>query len=246
MAFNNQSKINELFELAKTTDEFEYVCTLLRLRGMEEPGWDPLKETISLTDQLLQMIEAPIVNTLKTRLILFMYCHFTEMNDLYNIIGNLVRIAVHKDRYSILLFPDLKYPSQKISKINEWLSGSTFEIIGTLLSDILVREVRNAFYHSEYILTDDSINLMNGQQVDVNGIRTASVPLDWLESKINLAINLCRYVISHTIEEMRSYKADKIIKGRFAANGSWMDIQLLTDEKYGLIGFKSPATMQND
>jgi hypothetical protein len=82
--------IEQLFNTAKAADEFEFCCTLLRIRGLESPGWDPLQESISLIDQLLALIEAPIQESLQYRLILMLYCHITEMNDLYNILGNLI------------------------------------------------------------------------------------------------------------------------------------------------------------
>lgn len=33
---------DELFVRARDTDEFEYACALLRIRGLEDAGWDPL------------------------------------------------------------------------------------------------------------------------------------------------------------------------------------------------------------
>jgi hypothetical protein len=41
-----------LFERAKAADEFEFCCTLLRIRGMEDAYWDPLRESYQLTQQL--------------------------------------------------------------------------------------------------------------------------------------------------------------------------------------------------
>lgn len=39
----------QLFNQARSADEFEYVCALLRIRGMEDEGWDPLEETSAST-----------------------------------------------------------------------------------------------------------------------------------------------------------------------------------------------------
>ncbi len=119
--------IDTLFQEAKAADEFEFCCTILRVRGLEGPGWDPLQESICLIDQLVGLIGAPIQDSLKTRLILLLYCHVTEMNDLYNIIGNLVRVACHNDRYSMQLFPRSRYPREKIAEIQQWASGTSFE-----------------------------------------------------------------------------------------------------------------------
>jgi hypothetical protein len=33
---------DDLFVRARQADEFEYACALLRVRGMEDFGWDPL------------------------------------------------------------------------------------------------------------------------------------------------------------------------------------------------------------
>ena len=41
--------LNSLFNKARETNEYEYICTLLRIRGEEDAGWDPLTETFLLT-----------------------------------------------------------------------------------------------------------------------------------------------------------------------------------------------------
>lgn len=231
--------IDKLFSAAKDADEFEFCCTLLRVRGLESHGWDPLRESISLIDQLLALIAAPIKESLQLRLDLMLYCHVTEINDLYNILGNLIRIACHKDRYSLLLFPNSKYPTQKINEILVWDKGTDFEMIPQNLQAMLVRPLRNAFFHSDYVLTSDAVNLRNNQFVEIDGICQQSVPLSWLHPKMNLAINIGRHVIDKTIQSIRSYKESKIIKGRFGPNDSWMDIELTVDAKWGLTGFRS-------
>lgn len=231
--------IDQLFIGAKAADEFEFCCTLLRVRGLESPGWDPLRESISLIDQLLALIEAPIQESLQLRLILMLYCHVTEMNDLYNILGNLIRIACHNDRYSMVLFPDSKYPTQKINEIMAWANGTDFAMIPQHLEAMLVRQLRNSFFHSDYVLTSNAVNLRNDQFVEIDGIRQQSIPLTWLQPKVNSTINIVRHVIDKTIESMRAYKESKIIKGRFGPNDSWMDLELTVDSKWGLTGFRS-------
>ena len=39
------ARLSILFEAAKSADEFEFGCTLLRVRGLEDVGWDPFVET---------------------------------------------------------------------------------------------------------------------------------------------------------------------------------------------------------
>lgn len=231
--------IDQLFNAAKDADEFEFCCTLLRVRGLESPGWDPLQESISLIDQLLTLIEAPIQESLRLRLVLMLYCHVTEMNDLYNILGNLIRIACHNDRYSMILFPKSKYPTQKINEIMAWANGTDFAMIPQHLEAMLVPQLRNAFFHSDYALTSNAVNLRNDQFVEIDGIRQQSIPLTWLRPKLNSAINIVRHVIDKTIQSIRAYKESKMIKGRFGPNDSWMDLELTVDSKWGLTGFRS-------
>jgi len=234
------AEIDSLFDAAKSADEFEFCCTILRVRGIEGPGWDPLQESIAFNDQLLALIQAPVEDSLRLRLILMLYCHVTEMNDLYNILGNLIRIACYDDRYSMNLFPNLEYPTEKIKEITEWAKDTPFESIAAELNSMLVRQVRNAFFHSDYALTSTAINLQNGKFVEINGVRQESIPFDWLQPKVNAAISIARHVVDKTIASMRSYKEEKTIRGRFAANGDWMDLRLIVDPEHGLVGFRSP------
>jgi len=39
--------ISALFDNAKEVDEFEYCSMLLRIRGIKDHGWDPLRESES-------------------------------------------------------------------------------------------------------------------------------------------------------------------------------------------------------
>jgi hypothetical protein len=239
--------LNPLFDKAKESDEFEFCCSLLRIRGIETYGWDPLHETDQLTKQILSLINSPIVSDLKYRLSLFLYCHLTEMSDVYNIVGNMLRV-ISGERYSINPFiaalhhskRDAKYPTSKAERIKEWSNEVNLTDVGELFETFLVKQVRNAFYHSDYILTNESFNIKHGEPVLIGNVMQHKVPLDWLTPKVELGINTALSVINITMDHIRSYQADKIVKGRFAADGSYEDIQLTVREGYGLVGFKSP------
>lgn len=36
--------LRKLFDVAKVKDEFEFCSTMLRVRGLEGPGWDPFTQ----------------------------------------------------------------------------------------------------------------------------------------------------------------------------------------------------------
>jgi hypothetical protein len=67
----------ELFNRAREADEFEYACTLLRLRGMEEAGWDPLEETAALFKDVGSLLQTPLNDLARIRLGLLP--HLTEV-----------------------------------------------------------------------------------------------------------------------------------------------------------------------
>ncbi len=66
-------------------DEFEFGCTLLRLRGMESAGWDPFVETARLVDDLLALVAHAAVGHTRVRLGLLLYSHLTEVGAIYDI-----------------------------------------------------------------------------------------------------------------------------------------------------------------
>jgi hypothetical protein len=69
--YDIEGLLRALFEKAKATDEFEFCSTLLRIRGMEGPGWDPLHESFALINQTLALVQAPLDQTLRLRMSLF-------------------------------------------------------------------------------------------------------------------------------------------------------------------------------
>lgn len=157
---------SDLFQRARQQDEFEFVCTLLRFRGMEDQGWDTLEESWKLISQVLAQTEAPIQADFRLRLHLFLYCHVTEMDDLYHLTGNLLRVVLG-DRYTLAPFrsgmfgetTEAKYPPAKVVRINKWSKEAGIPEIGEVLSAALVPEVRNAFFHSDYILFDNEFRI---------------------------------------------------------------------------------------
>jgi hypothetical protein len=82
-----------LFCKAKEKDEFEYACTLLRVRGLEDPGWQPLDETQALFDDLSALIAGPLRDDTRVRLALLLYCHLIEVDAIHEVLDNMVRVT---------------------------------------------------------------------------------------------------------------------------------------------------------
>ena len=241
--------LTDLFERAKSEDEFEFICTLLRLRGMEDAGWDTLEESRLLMTQVISQTEAPIDELFRVRLFLFLYCHATEMYDLYHLVGNLLRVILG-DRYSLNPFAAGTHgykaaatkPTSKVARIQEWADQADIPEVGDLLKALLVSPVRNAFFHSDYVLYRGEFRIKRGQGVNQDGLVSKVVPLEWLLPRIELALNTVLGLVDLLQDHQASYDRPKILQGRFRADGGLMDMELIISEGYGVTGFRSPPT----
>ena len=237
-----------LFEDAKSKDEFEFICSLMRIRGMEDVGWDPFMESHELAQQLIGLIDAPLDQKLRFRLSLFLYCHLTEMTDLYAVTANLLRI-LRGDRYVLDPFHDLPKPPKPqtgdlLNRTIRQLANLATEVgrveVGEFFTAFYMRPIRNAFYHSDYVLTNDSLNIKHGEGIRSGNIISHNVELQWLVPRLNLGINAALALFDAMASHIGAYKQDKIVKGRFAPDGSYVDIQITTDPIHGLRGFREP------
>jgi hypothetical protein len=244
--------LEPLFDKARDTDEFEYCCALLRIRGVQGPGWDPLRESMTLTQQLLALTQAPLEPGFRLRLSLFLYCHVTEIDDLYCLVANMLRV-VRGERYVLYPFqglPSSKYPTgyslnARLDNLVTLAHQAGFPDVGRLFSLFFVRPVRNAFYHSDYILTGTSFNIAYGEGVNVGTLITQTVDLQWLVPRLELGINTALALLDLLIQSIGSYRENKLVKGRLGPGDSYITTQLTADEQFGLTGFQSPPQAQS-
>lgn len=154
----------------------DYLCTLLRVSGSSYGDWDPFVEADeALTDFSKLLKKAGRKNNkLAIRLGLLIYCHATEMAAPYEILTNLLRVK-QKKRFQWDPFFDLRIrdkkdllkhifpsPRKKIVSLEaeavEANEKKLIEIIRSFYDD----EIRNAFYHSDYCITDDEFRIASG------------------------------------------------------------------------------------
>lgn len=96
-----RDRVRALFDAAKEKNEFEFASTLMRVRGMEDIGWDPFEETHRPVGDLMTLLGAPLVGHTKARL----GSHLTEVWTIYAMLANLTRVA-SGERYVIDPFLD--------------------------------------------------------------------------------------------------------------------------------------------
>lgn len=234
---------NNLFTKAKAKDEFEYCCALLRIRGMEGPGWDTLQESHTLLLQALSFAGAPIDSGFRIRLLLLAYCHAVEMNFIYDMIANMTQISQGERYCSNWFDPENKaatYPIQKIKRIREWVQLVDQKEVGDLLSVMYLKDVRNAFDHSDYILYRDVFRIKEGDRSKRKLFEGGpkEYKLEFLIPKLELGINVALILIQLTIENIRSYKENKRVPSRMMEDDPFFEMELTTEPGYGLTGFQ--------
>jgi hypothetical protein len=218
----------------------------LRIRGCEDAGWNPLIENSELINQLLSLIQESDDSKLRIRLQLFLYCHVTEIKDLYNVIGNLMRVCLGH-RFCMSPFEGELHSSgkpansshSKVKRLSEWSSEVDAPDIGNMLTYMLVRPVRNAFFHSDYVIHDNQFHIKYGDGVLVDNVITRVVPFDWLIPRMELGINFSLATIGLIQKYMRSYNEEKVVHACILNSDEVEDMLLTIRPGYGLSGFRS-------
>jgi hypothetical protein len=242
-----QPRLHDLFEAAKQADEFEFGCTLLRVRGMETAGWDPFVETSHLVEDLMALIGAPLVGHTKVRLGLLLYSHLTEAVTIYAVLGNLTRV-VRGERYVMDPFLDA-YPRNRkgepqastpviVRALREMLTETGHAPVSELFDWFFVSGLRNAFAHADYTLHGDKFRCRS-ESFEVGGILTPEISLDLIADILNRALGFYGAFMEEYEARRRGYRSNKIVLGRLAGDEP-IPVELVADETRGLYGFQSP------
>jgi hypothetical protein len=248
-----RARLHALFEAAKARDEFEFGCTLLRVRGMESAGWDPFVETSRLVEDLLTLSSAPLVGHTKVRLGLLLYSHLTEVGAIYDVLANLTRV-IAGERYVTDPFLDLA--RNRKGEVQFLSTPGTVRGLKGMLEDVghgglvevidwfFYSPVRNAFAHADYTLHEDKFR--SSDWFEVGGIRTRELPLVTVADLFNRALGFYGVFMDEYEGQRRGYTANKVVLGRFTGGPDPEPIELLADAEHGLYGFHSPPGSEHN
>lgn len=244
--------LDQTFVAAKQKDEFEYVCALLRIRGLEDAGWDRLEETAALVSDMVGLARGPLPPHTRVRLGLLTYCHVVEADPIYEVTDNMLR-TIEGLRCSVDPFRELyrrKKPSrghpfgqaippsakQVIQRLGEHARQVGQEALAQLLEWMFHDGVRNAFFHSDYILYKDEFR-SRGAVLAAHGRHSLS--LKDVEDVINRGLAFYAGFMQVWRSHRLSYKESKVLPARLGHDGRVIDVQLLVDPRQGLCGFQS-------
>jgi hypothetical protein len=243
------ARLRALFGAARAADEFEFACTLLRFRGLEDAGWDPFGETRLLVEDLTSLISAPLRGHTQIRLGLLLYSHVTEVGAVYEMLANLAKV-IAGERYSIDPFIAY-YPRnrkgevqvlsarRKVGVLKELLEPVGRADVGELLDWFFDPAVRNSFAHADYTLHEDKFR-SRSERFEIGGVLTSEVPVQTLAELFNRALAFYEAFVNEYGEQRGSYIANKVITGRLGRGETQQPVELLADPQHGLYGFRSP------
>jgi hypothetical protein len=163
-------------------------------------------------------------------------------------LANMLR-TIQGERYSISPFVDyatltkkvVTSPKQKIAALKEMEKDVGVDSLGKIFDSFFEDEIRNAFYHSDYTLY---ANQFRYQKRATNWKLPTAAPITDLTPKIDQCINFYLAFMKAYDDHRQSYTESKIIKGRFAPDGGWLDIEILVQKDTGVTGFRSPPVTQ--
>lgn len=236
------AELNRLFELSKNVNEFEFVCMLIGFNGMgDQRALTHLYESRSYINDMVERYNVEQSLHSKTRMGLHIYCHIFEMDELYNILGNLVRISSNQGfRYLADLYnrnDSNPTPTDKLDRIREISLHSHFEKLVDLIKEIYKNNLRNSFFHSAYSLLGEDYHIIKGKGIKINNqeYQTLNI-IGYILPLIDKTIDFIQLFFNLIDKHKLSYRTNTLVEARMPNRQM---VIILGDPKTGLIGFQT-------
>jgi len=187
--------LDSLFNMAFKSSSFDTLCAVLRVGGWMSQDWDPFvesQEAFEDYDWLLEKARSERTPFAAWRVALLTYCHAVEMTVPHVLLANLLRI-VAREPYVIYPFADLvrrrkKDPlasippsaTTKIKRIRSLADNAGEPKLVEILDSFFDDQVRNAFSHSDYVLTESGFRWTESGPA-------SEIPLD----KLTMMVETC-------------------------------------------------------
>lgn len=233
--------LDHVFVRARDQDGLQYIYTLLRVSGIQDGGWDSFieaKEALFEFSKVLRRVSRSGINKTSIRLALLIYCHSIEMAAPYQILYNLIRCA-QGNSYTPFPFPGTPLGKKKPFAVRPLSPVKKIEILKlecekigeqeliTKVNSFFDDDIRNAFYHSDYALTDTEFRICE------NGI-SQKISLAILSEKLSRCFAFFQAFFDLYKQIRLSFKNVK--KQHRLPNFEVLTI--LTTPKEGLVGFQ--------
>jgi hypothetical protein len=222
------------FSLARKKCEFEFLFSLLRIRGLQAAGWDPYETTLRAIPALKKVHDQILEFEAARHLQLWIYGHILEASEPYELLANLVDVA-NGGRFKMERFPPKKggypqSPGEKIAKIEKAAGEANISTVAVPLREIWNRNFRNSIFHADYILYGS----------DVRTVRpTHTYSHDEVMTLVNRAFAYHEVLAGLYKAHIESYKEPKEID----VHPKWRGYPeehavVIVREGYGVVGLK--------
>jgi hypothetical protein len=236
-----EAYLSDLFEKAFKSDPFDMLCTILRVKGLSDAKWDPFEESLDSFNDYSWLIEESKKargDRCVRRISLLVYCQMIEMSALHEMLANLLRCISGKP---YILSPFFHLQKKKKKELLSWIPPSAsvkFRELRKLaenakddklplyIDSFFNEKVRNAFSHSDYILTDSEFRYTEGGPAQ-------SIKL----SDLDAIINSCFVFYRIFMDVYRKWRFAFSQLKRFHKWPNYEVLEILSDKEDGVFGF---------
>ncbi len=158
--------LDHAFRKARERSEFDFILALLRVRGIEDAGWDPYETSLLAMESIVKLSSTVKTFYDQRHLHLWTYGHLVEASEPYEIVRNVVGIANGEDNMPFRFPPKKgkKYnvpqtPGEKIEQIEAYTASVGMPEVAVPFRERWDRELRNAIFHADYALHGNEIRI---------------------------------------------------------------------------------------
>lgn len=156
--------LDAAFVGARQRSEFQYILTLLRVRGVQDAGWDPFETTVAAMDSIRHLAATVTDYGTQRHLHLWTYGHLVEASEPYEIVYNMISVS-NGGTFNVSCFPVRggrpQTPEQKIKQIEALARSVGMPDLSLPLRERWDRDLRNAIFHADYSLYGSEVRIRN-------------------------------------------------------------------------------------
>lgn len=157
--------LDPAFDRAQRRCEFEFLLSLFRVRGLQDPGWDPYETTLEAIPVLVEAHSKIADPAASRHLELWIYGHILEASEPYELLFNLVEVAGGSHYAWGTNFPPKpsgvpQSPGEKIGRIQQAAEKAGVPSVAKPLCELWDRELRNAIFHADYSVYGGEVRIL--------------------------------------------------------------------------------------
>lgn len=215
-----------LFKFARQMNELDFAGSLSgENRGMQDAGWSTIFTAEQVFEELNERVaEGPVKSLADMRIILLLYSQLSEAGGVYESLKNMMGI-VEAAPYNLWPFRDLVRVKQYPKRVIGPNANATFRDLATharrigmtglssAFENVFSDDVRNAMYHSDYILWDDGLRLRRR-----NGGNVTCIEYPEVFDLVGVGLAFFQTLLALSRSAAQSFDPPREIIGRFSAN----------------------------